>query len=144
MKFGEHGIIDAEIEKNNEKNIKFIKLDEREFCEIRINISKINSQEEIIEKIEKLNFEDKNFYKIILEGNTDVKIFEKEILSLLSKENILKIKDETKTMQDIDKIAKQENLKGMFVQELLMQNENDALSKEEMEELTKIGLDLFE
>ena len=144
MKFGEHGIIDTKIEKNNEKNIKFIKLDEREFCEIKINITKINSQEEVVELIEKMNLEDKNFYKIILEGNTDVKIFEKEILKLLSKENVLKIKDETKTKQDVDKIAKQENLKGMFIQELIMQNENGAFSQEEIEEMTKIGLDLFE
>jgi hypothetical protein len=144
MKFGEHGIFDVKLEKNNEKIIKFIKLDETEFKLIDLNISDINSQEEVVEMIDKLNLGDKNFYKIILQGNSDVKIFTKEILKLISKENVLKIEDNTKTKYDIDKIAKQDNLKGIFIQELLKQKENGAYSTEEIEDAIKIGLQLFE
>ncbi len=144
MKFGEHGILDVKIEKNNEKIIKFIKLDETEFKLIDLNISDINSQEEVVEMIDKLNLGDKNFYKIILQGNSDVKIFTKEILKLISKENVLKIEDNTKTKYDIDKIAKEDNLKGIFIQALLKQKENGAYSTEEIEDAIKIGLQLFE
>ena len=68
---GEHGFLDVEINKNNlkinknnlnnleknknnskiNKNIKFIKIDKRIFEEIRLNISEINSEEELIERI---------------------------------------------------------------------------------------------
>ena len=144
MKFGEHGILDVKIEKNNEKIIKFIKLDETEFKIIDLNISEVNSQEEVVEMIDKLNLGSKNFYKIILQGNSDVKIFPKEILKLISKENVLKIEDNTKIKYDIDKIAKQDNLKGIFVQELLKQKENGMYSTEEIEDAIKTGLQLFE
>ena len=82
---GEHGFLDVEINKNNsEKNnlinlkinnnnlnnseinnnnlkinkkIKFIKVDKRIFEEIKLNISEINSEEELIEKIKNIKTE---------------------------------------------------------------------------------------
>ena len=130
-----------QLEKNRDTKIKFIKLDDTEFKEINLDISCINSQEEIVEMINNLNLEEKNLYKIILEGNTNVKFNTKEILKLIAKDNILKIKDDTKTRYDIDKIAEQDNLKGIFIQELLSKKE---YSNEEIENAIKIGLQLFE
>ena len=50
---GEHGIYDVKLEKNK-LEINFDKLDEKEFQELNFNISEIFSEEELIEKIQKL------------------------------------------------------------------------------------------
>ena len=94
-----------------------------------------------MEMINNLNLEEKNLYKVILEGNTNAKFNIKEIIKLISKENILKIKDASKTKYDINKIVEQDNLKGIFIQELLSKKE---YSNEEIENAIKIGLQLFE
>ena len=62
---GEHGMLDVELEKNK-LEIKFIKLDEMEFIEKNIDISEINTEEELIEKISNQKFEENKLYKIIL------------------------------------------------------------------------------
>ena len=133
--------MDVQLEKNGDTKIKFIKLDDTEFKEINLDISCINSQEEIVEMINNLNLEEKNLYKVILEGNTNAKFNIKEIIKLISKEKILKIKDASKTKYDINKIVEQDNLKGIFIQELLSKKE---YSNEEIENAIKIGLQLFE
>ena len=76
-------MLDIELEKNKIANIKFIKLDERIFEEIKLDISEFNSQEEIIEKINELNLEETNNYKIILVGNKKTEINKKEIIKLI-------------------------------------------------------------
>ncbi len=143
MSFGEHGILDVNLEKNKIENIKFIKLDDRIFEEIKLDISELNSQEEIIEKINELNLEEKNNYKIILIGNKKQEINTKEILNLISKDNILKIYDETEIEYDIEKIIEQDNLKGLFLKELLGELEKEKYSQEEIKETIKRGLQLF-
>ena len=143
MNFGEHGILDIELEKNKIANIKFIKLDERIFEEIKLDISEFNSQEEIIEKINELNLEETNNYKIILVGNKKTEINIKEIIKLISKNNILKIYDETEIEYEIDKISKQNNLKGIFINELLNEINNENYSEEDAKKIIKLGLNLF-
>ena len=143
MNFGEHGILDIELEKNKIANIKFIKLDERIFEEIKLDISEFNSQEEIIEKINELNLEETNNYKIILVGNKKTEINIKEIIKLISKNNILKIYDETEIEYEIDKISKQNNLKGIFINELLNEINNEKYSEEDAKKIIKLGLNLF-
>ena len=143
MNFGEHGILDVDLEKNKINNIKFIKLDERIFEEINLDVSKLNSQEEIIEKINELNLEEKNNYKIILIGNKRTEINTKEIIKLVSHDNILKIYDETEVEYEIEKIIEQDNLKGLFVKELLSEINNEQYSEEEIKKILKMGLQLF-
>ena len=41
----------------------------KEFAEINLDISEINSEEELIEKINTINLDENKFYKIILIGN---------------------------------------------------------------------------
>jgi len=144
---GEHGILDVELIKNNLEinnknnlNINFIKLDERIFEEKIINISEINTEEELIEKINQINFENKNMYKIILEGQINFDINIKKIIKLINKENIIKIKNRTELKYELDKIAKEKNLKGLFVKEML------EMLKEENEDYKtalEIGLEVL-
>jgi len=132
---GEHGILDVELIKNNcEKNkfkinnsennknklnIKFIKLDERIFEEKIINISEINTEEELIEKINQINLENKKMYKIILEGKRKFEVNLKKICKLNERENVIKIKDESDIEYDLNKMTKEKSLRGLFVKEML-------------------------
>ena len=163
---GEHGFLDVEINKNNsEKNnlinlkinnnnlnnseinnnnlkinkkIKFIKVDKRIFEEIKLNISEINSEEELIEKIKNVKTDKKRNYKIILEGYKNIEIDLNKIQKMVLNENILKVKDFSKVKYDIKELANQNNLKGVFINGILQKEEERLCTKEEAEQAIEI------
>lgn len=137
---GEHGMMDVEIEKNN-LEIKFIKLDDIEFCEKEIDISKINTEEELVEKINNEKLEENMLYKIILIGNRNIEINKNKIIKLLNNQNIIKIKDESKIEINLQKLNNENNLKGYFIREMLKMKEEKKYSEEEIETSIRIGLD---
>lgn len=137
---GEHGILDVNLEKNNLK-INFLKMDNIVFEEINLDISEIKSEEELIEKINSLNLEKNNYYKLILVGNNKFKFDINKILKINNKKNILKIKNSTRNNFEIEKILKENNLKSIFLEEILNNEKNINLPKEEIEKIIKIGLD---
>lgn len=137
---GEHGMMDVEIEKNN-LEIKFIKLDDIEFCEKEIDISKINTEEELVEKINNEKLEENMLYKIILIGNRNIEINKNKIIKLLNNQNIIKIKDESKIEINLQKLNNENNLKGYFIKEMLKMKEEKKYSEEEIETSIRIGLD---
>ena len=65
---GKHGFIVGNVEKDK-LDLAFIPVDNREFKEVEIDITEINDEEELIEKINNLYLEERNLYKIILIGN---------------------------------------------------------------------------
>lgn len=139
---GEHGMFDVELEKNK-LNINFIKLDETEFIEKNIDISEITTEEELIEKISAEKLEQKNLYKIILVGNKNFEINKNKILKLLNKKNIIKIKDNTQIEYDLEKINKENNLRGFFIREILNMKNEENYSEEEINKAIEIGLQLL-
>ncbi|MDO5556538.1 MAG: metallophosphoesterase [Clostridia bacterium] len=148
---GEHGILDVEINKNkliNEKikseKINFIKLDNKIFEEKNIDISLINSEEELIEKINKTKLESNKFYKIILEGTKNIEINIPKLCKLTTSENILKLKDKTEEKYDIESLANQKNLKGIFVKKMLQRLKDNSEEKDEIKKAMEIGLKLFD
>lgn len=143
-------MLDVILEKNNlnkeEKNknkikINFIKLDDRIFEEINLDISEINSEEELIEKINSIKLEENNLYKIILTGIKNIEINKNEINKLIEKNNIIKIKDKTEIKYNLNKLSEQKNLKGIFIKKLL---EKENLDEEELKMAIEIGLKAFE
>ena len=136
---GEHGMLEVNLEKNSLK-INFIKLDSREFIEQEFDTSEINTQEELIEKINGLNLEENNMYKIILVGTRKFEIEKNKILKLINKENILKIKNNTKIKYNLEELSKQNNLKGIFVKEMLELLKNEPEKKEIIQDALEIGL----
>ncbi len=153
---GEHGFLDVEINKNNsEKNnlinlkinnnnlkinkkIKFIKVDKRIFEEIKLNISEINSEEELIEKIKDIKTERQKNYKVILEGYKNIEIDLNKIQKMVLDENVLKVKDFSKVKYDIKELANQNNLKGVFINRILQKEEEKLCTKEEAEQAIEI------
>lgn len=140
---GNHGMIVGEIEKNK-LNIEFIKMDPKTFVEKEMDISQINSDEELIEKINGLETEENTFYKINLVGTRNFEININEINKLNDNKNILKIKNKTIIEYDIENISKETTLKGMFAKEILEQINNNPLNKDFFNEVFEIGLEILD
>ena len=85
---GKHGVILGEIDKEN-INLKFIPIDNKEFKELEVDISNINSVEELIEKINGINLEKNVFYKLILIGDKNFEINIYNLFKFISNENII-------------------------------------------------------
>jgi len=136
---GEHGLLDVSLEKDNLK-INFIKLDERIFEEREIDISNINTEEELIESINNINIEENIMCKLILIGTRNFEIDTNKILKLIMSNNILKIKNKTKLNYDLLEISKQNNLKGIFISEMLELLNNNEYEKDIIEKAIEIGL----
>lgn len=136
---GEHGMLDVKLDKK-ELEMKFIKLDNREFKESKIDITNINTKEELIEKLNNLEIPENMMYKIILEGTRNFEIETSKILKLIEQKNILKIKNNTKIKYDLETLSKQNNLKGIFISEMLDLLNNENIDKEIVEKAIEIGL----
>lgn len=139
---GKHGIIEGEIEKNKLK-LEFITTDTREYIEKEIDITETTSNEEIIEKIENLKLEENNLYKIILIGKRYFTLKTNEIAKLINIENIVKIKDHTKPGINIQELAKENNIKGIFIRRILERKEQENLDDDFIEKTIEIGLEVL-
>ena len=140
---GEHGVIYGDIDKEKFK-IEFIPIDNREFKELEMDISNIFSKEELIEKINNLNLNSNYYYKIILKGDKNFNININELFQYIIKENIIKIKNDTKLKINLEEISKNNNLKGLFAREILKELNNNNYDKKTLENVLSIGLDLFD
>lgn len=139
---GNHGMIVGEIDERTRKlNKQFIKIDEKEFIEYELDISELQTKEELIEKINIIEVEEDKYYKIILIGNRQFEINIYDIEKYIQNNNIIKIKDHTKIKYDLEKIALENNLKGIFVRELLQKIEENPEEKEVYLKTIEIGLE---
>ena len=130
---------------NKEKiNLEFIPVDNKEFKEIELNISEINSQEELIEKINGLLLDENKFYKIILIGDKNFEINIYNLFKFISNENIIKIKNETKLKINLEEISKNNNLKGLFVKEILEELNKNNYNEDLLKEALEIGLNIID
>ena len=112
--------------------------------EIELNISEINSEEELIEKINGLLLDENKFYKIILIGDKNFEINIYNLFKFISNENIIKIKNDTKLKINLEEISKNNNLKGLFVKEILDELNKNNYNKEILEGALEIGLNIIE
>lgn len=138
---GQHGMISGEILENGEVKLEFIKLDDREFAQVSLDVESFGAEEDLVLAIQNLDLEVDNFYKIILVGKRNFEINTIKILKLVNRENVLKIKDKTKLNYNLEAIAKENNLKGYFVREALKKLEANEATEEEIERAIEIGLD---
>lgn len=143
---GKRGFIEGEInEETKEINLKFIETFAKTFEEKNIDISDISSEEELVEKINETSFDDNKYYKIILIGKRRFEIDENKILELTNINNIIRIRNHTEIKYDIENIAKQNSLKGLFAKQIL-EKINKCETKEMSEQLLEafeIGMDIL-
>lgn len=119
---------------------EFVKLDERIFEKYELSVDDIANKEELVEKIENLNLNRQNMVEIVLCGNRQFDINTRDILKLIEVENILKIKDTTQIGYDIEKISKENNLRGIFVREVIQKYEEGTYTEEQIKKAIEIGL----
>lgn len=139
---GEHGIVAGDIEKEK-LELQFIPIDTRKYVEKEIDISNLSSNEEIIEKLQVLELQENYLYKIILIGKRKFQVDVNQILKLNNIKNIVKIKDNTVSSIDIETIANENNLKGIFVKRMLEKMEQEDLDEEFIEKAIEIGLEVL-
>ena len=139
---GNHGMIVGEIEEETKMlSTKFITLDDKEFVEFKLDISNLNSKEELIENINNIKIDKNKYYKIILTGTNNMEIDTNELIKYVENKNIIKLKDKIQVEYDLEKISKEQSLKGIFVRELLEQANEE--NREQILESIYIGLNLI-
>ena len=143
---GKHGMIVGEL-KEGRTILEFIELDEEEFIEIEINITDLYSKEDLIEKINELEIKENQYVKIILIGNRNFEINTYEIIKLIINDRIIKIKNKTKIAYDLEKISRNNTLKGLFAKKMLEKLNDENIDEENkiiIEKAIEIGLDALE
>lgn len=122
-------------------DVEFVRLDDRKFEEKQVSVDNLLSKEDLIEKILNLKLDSMTMYKIILTGKRNFEINARSLLEAVSSDNILKLKDNTKLNYDIEEIAKQNNIKGIFVREVLELYKDKLCTEEEFQKAIEIGLE---
>jgi len=140
---GAHGMIVGEIEKGKIK-LEFIPIDTKEFIEKEMDITNCNDVEELIEKINILELEENKYYKINLIGKRKFEINMYQILKNVTNKNIIKIKNNTTIYYNIENIAEEINLKGLFIKEIKNKMQEGKIEKEKLEKALEIGLEIFD
>ena len=140
---GKHGFIVGNVEKEK-LELAFIPVDNREFKEIELDVTEINDEEELIEKINNIYLEENNLYKVILIGGRNFEININNLYKFINKENIIKIKDKTKLNYDLEKMSNDNTLKGIFINEIKEELTNNNYTKEELDKILEIGLSILD
>ena len=133
---GKHGMIVGDVEKEKIK-LEFIPLDEKEFKLKEIDVTEIISKEELIEKINELNVNENELIEIILIGKRNFEINTYELNKLIFNEKIIKIKNKTKINYNLEKIANENTLKGLFAKNIKNKLNDETLTEEEKEIVEK-------
>ena len=140
---GDHGMVVGEINKTENK-LEFIKLDETEFVEEELNCTEINSEEELIEKINEIKIQENKLYKIILIGKRNFEINIYNLYKYNLNEKIIKIKNKTKPNYNIEEISNENTLRGLFAKEILEEIKNKNYNEEIIENALEIGMEILE
>lgn len=122
----------------------FIRIDEKEYREIEVDVTDIFSKEELIEYINKMEVPQNCYIKIKLVGNCNMEINTFEIIKYIENPNIIKLKESCSPAFDIKSIAMQNNLKGIFVRKLLEKINEEPENREKFEKAIQIGINAFE
>ncbi len=133
---GKHGMIVGEIAKSI-VNLEFIPLDDKEFVEKEIDVTDILSKEELIEKINEEKITENELVKIILTGKRRFEIDPYALYKLAQNERIIKVKNNTKIYYDLEQIASENTLKGLFAKQIYEKMKLNTLTDEEKEIMEK-------
>lgn len=140
---GEHGMIVGNIEKNS-LELQFIPLDNKEFVIREIDVTEMLDLDELATTINNMMYAENTYYKISIIGRRNFDIDLYKLNKLIICNNIIKIKDYTKMNYDLERISKENTLKGLFVKEILNQMNNNPEDQEVLENALEIGFEILE
>ena len=124
-----------------------IPLSEIEFVEKNLDVTEILDKDDLIQKIDEMDFDTNEYVKIILTGKRNFEINTYELYKLINQNQVIKIKDRTKINYDLEKISNESTLKGIFAKKMLEKLNNDIITAEEKEIIEKaieIGFEALE
>ena len=136
---GMHGMIVGEIDKDNIE-LEFVKIDETEFKEIEVNCTELRDLDELIDKIQGIDYKENELYKICLTGQRCFEINVYDIYKLNINEKIIKIKDKTKLSYNLEDFINNSTLKGLFLKE--MKRRLDECKNEEERKIIEKAIDI--
>ncbi len=140
---GEHGMVTGEIKKDG-NHLEYIKLDDTEFIEKELECNLIQSVEELVEKINSIKIDENKLYKIILTGKRNFEINLYDLYKYELNDRIIKLKDKTKPNYDLEKIAREHTLRGLFVKEILEEMKNQDYDEETIGKALEVGMEILE
>lgn len=138
---GEHGMIVGEVTKEKLKT-EFVKIDDRYFETLEVDVSDLNSQEDLISYLNTI-YKLRTMFKVVLTGKRTFEIFVNKILDFIGNENILKIEDKTTLPYDLDALKNQNSLKGIFVKNMLEKIKENPEKEREIQRAIEIGLSVL-
>ena len=133
---GEHGFIYGEII-NKKLSKEFITADSREFIKEDYDVSKIYSEDELIEKLNLINTEN-NLYEINLIGERNFTI---NLNLKLIQKNIIKIKNNTNLKIEIKE--NNNTLKGISIKNLNEKLKNNEINENEYNQIMETLIKIF-
>lgn len=140
---GEHGMIVGDVEKDKIE-LSFIPVDNSEFIINEIDVTEMFDLEDIASKINNIPNIENKYYKISLTGRRNFEIDLYKLNKLIINNNILKIKDYTKINYDLERIANENTLRGLFVKEILQKINNNPEDREVLENALEIGFEILD
>ncbi len=111
---GEHGMVIGNFEKGNVE-YEFRNMEERHYNILEIDISDAKLTSDVVDKLELTD----DIYRIVLRGarNIEVKDIREAIMGL--GKNVCEVRDETHLPYNLEEIATQKTLKGIFTRKML-------------------------
>lgn len=138
---GEKGVYAIELIKGNIINSDFVPVCERMYFDEDVDITDARSYDEIIEKMNEIYKGESHIYRFTLTGKCDMAIDTEVIRERIDGFSVV-VRDKTEPSVDLEKLADEFSLKGLFAHFALADKEN--LSEEEFNEALKVGLNYIE
>ena len=140
---GKHGMIVGNIEKDKIE-LEFVPIDDKEFIIKEIDVTDLLDLDELATIINNIEFSENKYYKISLIGRRNFEIDLYKLNKLIVNGNIIKIKDYTKLNYDLEKISKENTLKGLFVKEILQKMDENPDDEEILQNALDIGFEILD
>lgn len=115
---GDKGVIVGEVTEAG-VTCEFVSLCQRKHHELTIDVTGLATQEEMIGAIRSKGLNEKDLYKLILTGETEFSPDSDVLKSAFDDLFFVKMYDRTKRPLDIDALAKESGVRGMFVSKML-------------------------
>lgn len=138
---GEKGVIVGEVTAEG-VSLQFEPICQRRYVEQHVSIDGLVTHEEVIGAIWATGVNERDLYKIILTGETELVPDVNVLASGFTDCFFLKVYDRTKRPMDVQKLASETGLRGMFVQKML--SHLDGEDKEKYEKALEYGLKAIE
>ena len=134
---GEKGVYAIELAKGSIANSQFIPISKRMYLDEEVDISGASTYDEIIERLKEKYQGERHLYRFTLTGNSNLSIDTEVIREKISAFS-LTVRDNTVPCVDLEKMASDFSLKGLFARFALQNKEN--LTDEEFNDTIKAGL----